>query len=170
MLKKLLLGLLLLGSSCSGSSDGSAREAGDSEGNAEFSDGAASSGDAAEDQTVAGSETTSTMSEVADEPGLPMANGVEIEQLTAKSGGGARPMLSWTPLSAADSYTVVVYDAAGEPWWSWSGSGTEIVIGGVETDVEIGGPRANLGVRWVVMAFDVDQNLVGSSPRRSIEP
>lgn len=165
MLKKLLLGVLLISSSCSGSSEGSAGDTGDGE-----SKDAASSGDAVEDQIVAGSETTSTMSEVADEPGLSMANGVEIEQLTAKSGGGARPMLSWTPLSAADSYTVVVYGAAGEPWWSWSGSGTEIVIGGVETDVEIGGPRADLGVRWVVMAFDADQNLVGSSPRRSIEP
>ena len=108
--------------------------------------------------------------DIADEPGLPAANGVEIEQLTPKTGGGARPVLAWAPSDGADSYTVVVYDAEGAPWWSWAGSDTGIVIGGVETDVEIGGPRADVGVRWTVMAFDADGTLVGSSAKRSIEP
>ncbi len=148
---------------CSGSSDGAATTDPD-----ESSQSADSTAENASD----GAEETTTTTEVdiPDEPGLPMANGVEIEQLTDKLGGGPRPMLAWSPVEGSDSYTVVVYDAEGAPWWSWSGPGTEVVIGGVQTDTEIGGPRAGAGVRWIVMSFDADGNMIGTSGKRSIEP
>lgn len=162
MCKKWFVCLVLLGAACSGSSN-------DSSSGAQSDDAPVGDQSSTDAQSDAESVPT-TEAEVGDEPGLPVANGVEIEQLSAKSGGGVRPMLTWTAVSDADSYTVTVYDAEGSAWWSWSGSDTEVVIGGVDTDTEIGGPRADAGVRWSVMAFDIDGNLVGSSPRRSIEP
>lgn len=153
MLKTWFVVLVLLGAACSGSSDDSASDE-----------------QTAETRTTNEAPSSTTTAEIADEPGLPMANGVDIEQLTPKSGGGARPVLSWTAISGAASYTVVVYDAEGEPWWSWAGADTEVAIGGVDTEAEIGGPRASAGTRWVVIGFDADGDMVGTSPRRSIEP
>lgn len=167
MLKKLILTsglcLALAATACTGSSDGAAST---SESESAESSGSNSSSDSTETE----SSTTTTQPDVPDEAGLPMANGVVIEQLTDKRGGGVRPTLAWSEIAGSESYTVVVYDAEGSPWWSWSGPGTEVVIGGVETDAEIGGPRADSGVRWIVMAFDVDGNMVGTSAKRSIEP
>ncbi len=167
MLKKLILPLALvlalLTTACSGSSTGAASTDGENSSSSVNSD----SEDAS---TETEDTTTTTVADIQDEPGLPMANGVDIEQMTDKRGGGPRPMLAWTAVPGSDSYTVVVYDAEGSPWWSWSGPGTEVVIGGVETDTEIGGPRADAGVRWIVMAFDADGNMIGTSAKRSIEP
>ncbi len=167
MLKKLILpfclALALCATACSGTSeDGALADTDESSQSTDSNadDGSPDTGDA----------TTTTEADIPDEPGLPMANGVEIEQLTHKRGGGPRPMLAWSAVTGSDSYTVVVYDAEGSPWWSWSGPGTEVVIGGVQTDTEIGGPRADSGVRWIVMAFDADGNMVGTSGKRSIEP
>lgn len=163
LLLPLLLALALLATGCSGSSGVGApvRE----------EEATPSAESATQEITTEPQEsTTTTMPDVPDEPGLPMANGVEIEQLTDKRGGGPRPVLEWSAVSDSESYTVVVYDAEGAPWWSWSGPGTKVVIGGVETDNEIGGPRADVGVRWIVMAFDADGNMVGTSAKRSIEP
>lgn len=160
MYKTWFLGLAFLCVACTGSSDDDA--------SADRADAAPVAAEESENTNEEPQATTTP--EIADEPGLPMANGVDIEQLTPKSGGGARPMLSWTAIDGAESYTVVVYDAEGKAWWSWTGSGAEVVIGGVATDAEIGGPRASSGVRWVVMGFDADGNMAGTSPRRSIEP
>lgn len=159
-LKKCLVTFVLVTTACSGGSSEDSSAASDSEGPGETTESVV-------EETQAAVEV---QAEVEDEPGLPLADGVDIEQLTAKSGGGPRPMLAWSPVSGADSYTVVVYNGEGEAWWSWSGSDTEVIIGGVDTDVEIGGPRASEGARWVVMAFDSEGNITGTSPHRSIEP
>ncbi len=167
MLKKLILPFCLtyamVATACSGSSEGATAPDADESSQADDSN-------AENDSSETEETTTTTEADTPDEPGLPMADGVDIEQLTDKRGGGPRPILAWAPVTGSDSYTVVVYDAEGAPWWSWSGPGTEVVIGGVQTDKEIGGPRADTGVRWIVMAFDVDGNMVGTSAKRSIEP
>jgi hypothetical protein len=166
-----LLAFALAMTSCSGSTDSAETAVADdpsaSSDEAENSD---SSDESSEDGGADSASDSADEPEIADEPVLPMANGVEIVQLTDKSGGGPRPILAWEPVTEADSYTVVVYDADGAPWWSWAGTNTEVVIGGVETDTEIGGPRAVEGARWSVMAFDTEGNLVGASPKRSIQP
>lgn len=164
MSSKLLVCLVLLVSACSSSSSGDSSSGDDSP---ESSNETTSAAESTENDAES---TPTTSPEVADEPGLPMADGEAIEQMTPKSGAGVRPMLSWSAVAAAASYTVIVYDADGAPWWSWSGADTEVVLGGVVTDAEIGGPRADTGVRWVVMAFDTEGGLVGTSPRRSVEP
>lgn len=168
------LGLALVVSACSGGGDPGQAEGADATSAGANSDQSADSQNTDQggsgDQAEPADTTPTTRAEVADEPGLPMADGTEIEQLTAKSGGGPRPLLAWSPVADAGSYTVVVYDAEGEPWWSWSGPGTEVVIGGVDTDSEIGGPRADTGVRWIVMSFDANGQFNGTSPKRSIEP
>lgn len=153
----LVLSFALMGAACSSSSD----DEGES---------AATTAAVSTDQADSTETTATTVAEVADLPGLPMADGVEIQQLTDRTGGGPRPLLMWEPVAAATSYTVVLYDAAEDAWWSWSGTETSIVVGGVSTDIEIGGPRADTDARWSVMAFDDTGNLVGTSPKRSLEP
>lgn len=175
---KKYLALLAFGlamTSCSGSGDSTDSSKADSPSassdEAENSDNSEESGENnGETDDANDSPAGPDEAEVADEPALPMANGVEMVQLTDKSGGGPRPMLVWEPVAESASYTVVVYDADGAPWWSWAGTDTEVVIGGVETDTEIGGPRAVQGARWSVMALDAEGNLVGASPKRSIQP
>ncbi len=163
-----LLAFALAMTSCSGSSDSAGPVEADTP--ASSNDGTENSDSSEEAGEDPDDVDATDVVEVADEPALPMANGVEMVQLTDKSGGGPRPMLAWEPVAEAASYTVVVYDADGAPWWSWAGTDTEVVIGGVETDTEIGGPRAVEGARWTVMAFDTEGNLVGASPKRSIQP
>lgn len=98
-------------------------------------------------------------------PGLDLA---PISLVTPGSGEGPRPMLRWEPVDGAATYTVLVMDAGGERWWSWSGSETEVVLGGVDTQSDVGGPVAGDGVTWVVFAFDPDDVLVGVSSRRNL--
>lgn len=110
---------------------------------------------------------TSTTSAPA--PAKPYLAGLGLEPITLHSpGSGARPLLSWESVETATDYTVLVLDANGEPWWAWSGVGTEVVLGGVDTAAEIGGPTARPGVRWVVFAHDANGQLVGSSPLTSV--
>jgi hypothetical protein len=115
--------------------------------------------------TTDGTITTTT---TAAEPFLPGLGLETIVQATATSGGGPRPLLAWEPLDGAASYTVVVFDADGSPWWSWQGEETEVHLGGFQTDAEIGGPTAGAGVTWVVYAYDADGLTIGVSPLRAL--
>lgn len=118
--------------------------------------------------TATTTEATTTTT-VAAEPFLPGLGLESITQTTPESGGGPRPLLSWNPINGAAEYTVVVFDAEGTPWWSWRGEATEVFIGGFETAVELGGPRAAAGVTWVVYAYDSDGVAVGVSPLRALD-
>lgn len=125
--------------------------------------------------TLPGAPTTATTSAepattttIASEPFLPGLGLKPIAQTTPTSGGGPRPLLSWEALEGAASYTVVVFDADGSPWWSWQGEATEVHLGGFQTDAEIGGPTAGAGVTWVVYAYDADGLTVGVSPLRAL--
>lgn len=102
------------------------------------------------------------------EPFLPGLDMTTVIQLTPTSGAGRRPILTWEPVAGAATYTVLVMAADELPWWSWSGSETEVVLGGVDTELEMGGPAAGAGVTWVVFAFDGDDKLIGVSPRRDL--
>lgn len=104
---------------------------------------------------------TTTTTEPELEPFMPGLDLVEIS--TYGVGDDDRPLLSWDAVPDADLYTVLVLNEEGNPWWSWSGTETEVILGGVETDAEIGGPRAGPGIEWVVFAFDEEHRLLAVS-------
>lgn len=76
-----------------------------------------------------------------------------------------RPLLSWQAVTGATTYTVLVRDPDGSPWWAWTGETTEVILGGVAEAV--GGPQSLPGTTWVVFAYDADRNLVAVSPEAS---
>lgn len=97
------------------------------------------------------------------------ADGIdEIELLTGVEGNDAYAMLEWVGLDAASEYTVTVFTADGRPWWAWSGPETSVPLGGLRTEVDLGGPRAGPGVTWFVVGRDGDGRLVGVSSRRAV--
>jgi len=67
-----------------------------------------------------------------------------------------RPVLEWEPIEGADSYSVVVLDEAGEPYWAWSGTESEIVLGGAPSSDFGIGPIIGVDYSWSVAAFDAD--------------
>lgn len=105
---------------------------------------------------------------VSEEPLFPGLDLAPISLVTPVSGEGPRPMLCWEPVDGAATYTVLLMETGGEPWWSWSGPETEVVLAGVDTQSDVGGPAAGDGVTWLVFAFDSDDVLVGVSSRRNL--
>ncbi len=120
------------------------------------------------------SDAQSTPSEPASTPTatpalLVDADGIdEIELLTEVEGNDAYAMLEWVGLDAASEYTVTVFTADGRPWWAWSGPETSVPLGGLRTEVDLGGPRAGPGITWFVVGRDGDGRLVGVSSRRTV--
>lgn len=96
----------------------------------------------------------------------------EVKLLTAKQGGGIRPVLRWKPVAGAASYLLVVQDKKGRAYWSWQGTATEVPIGGGEKPSKpgSGGPRIAKGYRWIVSAFGANGELLAISKRRPISP
>lgn len=112
--------------------------------------------------TVGQTTTTSTVPAVEPEEYFP---GAELAEITASTvGDGARPRLEWEPVPDAVDYMLLVLDPEGEPWWSWTGSETGVVLGGVEGEHELGGPAAVDGASWVVFALGDDGSIFGASP------
>lgn len=118
--------------------------------------------------TTSGDAATTTSTTIAADPFLPGLGLEPIAQTTPTSGNEPRPLLAWEALDGAATYTVVVFDADGNPWWSWQGDATEVYLGGFQTDAEIGGPVAGAGVTWVVYAYDADGRTAGASPLRAL--
>jgi hypothetical protein len=109
--------------------------------------------------------------DAADEPYFPIANGVNVVQLTDTEGVGRRPLLAWEPAEGAAGYTIVVFDGDNSPYWAALTSETEIYIGG-STQIPEGndGPIISEGYQWVVYADDADGVPIGSSPATSDLP
>ena len=95
-----------------------------------------------------------------------------IIQTTPEAGNPVRPRLMWEPIDGAAEYEVVAFHPDGRPWWAWSGTATEVVLGGVMAPaaVDLGGPQALVGTTWAVLAYDADGQLVAVSPTRALEP
>lgn len=93
-----------------------------------------------------------------------------IELTTDESGGGDRPVLSWEPVADAANYRVVVLDADGQPYWGWTTTETELVVGAVERPEGAPGPRIAEGMSWSVIADDADGIPIAVSARQPIAP
>jgi hypothetical protein len=122
------------------------------------------------DTTIENESEATTTSAAA--PGEPFIAGVDtIEQTTAASGGGIRPLLAWTPVEGAGAYVVMVYTEAGEPYWSAFTSESSVYVGGpLQIPAGRTGPNVAPGYTWSVYAEDSDGSLLAASPLREIAP
>ena len=94
----------------------------------------------------------------------PLIAGVdEIVALTPSVVDRLRPELAWEPVGGAVEYYLVVLDEIGEPYWVWSGSTSEISVGGASFSERGNGPTIGVGYSWSVSAFDGDGQLIGIS-------
>ncbi len=76
----------------------------------------------------------------------------EIE--LAPSDPGPRPTLSWVAVDGAELYQVSVLDANGRPYWAWSGTETEVPLGGMANPDAVGAWVFE-ELTWTVVARDV---------------
>ena len=87
-------------------------------------------------------------------------------------GRGARPAVTWAPVSGAVQYQVVLLDARRRPLWAWQGTGTSVVVGGAPKPGPAtgSGPRATKGSTWTVAALDAAGRPLGLSAAPSGVP
>lgn len=97
------------------------------------------------------------------------ADGVaEIKLLTPTTGNRPYALLEWSAVPGAADYTVSVFTPDGRAWWGWSGPDLAVTLGGLDTDVDLGGPRSGEGVTWFVVARDDQGGLLGVSARQGV--
>ena len=103
---------------------------------------------------------------------IPLVEGFdELELFTAASGGGTRPLLEWSSIEGADTYSVVVYDREGKPYWGAVTEETSIYVGGsIQLLEDRPGPRVSAGSSWSVVALDQDQLPLAISGIAAIAP
>jgi hypothetical protein len=105
--------------------------------------------------------------------GPPLLAGVDgtMTLLTPTSGEGIRPLLAWAPVSTADHYALFLYAPSGEVYWSWSGTATEVHVGG-EPQLRDGasGPSVVEGMSWAVIAYDAGMLPIAASEIRPVSP
>lgn len=101
----------------------------------------------------------------------PISSWPAIDVATPSSGGGTRPLLEWSPVEGADSYSVYVYDGDGRPYWATLTEDTSVFVGGpVQIEEDKPGPRVEPGSTWSVVALDEDHLLIATSGRVAISP
>lgn len=173
MIRRIVIPLtLLMLAACSSGDDGDASGPAGSDAAVETVDGDAGGGaneatvpsdDASVTtaSTVSDATTSTTVAEAV--PIEPLINGAAlISTLTPVAVETLRPMLEWEPVDGADSYSVVVLDETGEPYWVWSGSESEVPLGGSSSDFGIG-PIIGIGYSWSVAAFATDGEFLAIS-------
>ncbi len=93
----------------------------------------------------------------------PLIEGADpIELLTPPPAADTQPELTWGPIDGAATYRVVILDADGAPYWSWSGAETAVFLGGGESS-DGAGPSVAAGFTWTVTAFDADGDFLAAS-------
>lgn len=160
---------------CGGGDEGSAREdpATTTAGTADLTTPGPAGTDASTTSTTTSTPTTTTTTTSTTTTTVPpvIAGADQVEQLTAPTGEGDRPLLSWEPIDEASTYLVIVYDADGAAYWSAITEQTEVYVGGpLPIPAERTGPRVSSGFTWAVFADDADGALLAASGRRPIEP
>jgi hypothetical protein len=97
---------------------------------------------------------------------------IEMELLTAASGGGERPLLEWEPVEGADSYGLVLFDPEGEPYWAWLGYDTSIYVTGLSEPPPVNseGPIVVPCMTWTTTAYDSSGEPIAAGGPRSISP
>jgi hypothetical protein len=95
-----------------------------------------------------------------------------VKLLTDLKGAGAKPLFQWEAIPAADRYQLIVFDEAGDPYWAWEGTQTQIYMGGTQSQPpdDSSGPSIGSGYTWAVMAYSSDGKLLAVSEVRKISP
>lgn len=83
---------------------------------------------------------------------------------------GPHPVLGWEPFEGASSYWLVVVDAAGDPYWAWTGKDSSVRVGGGSTDEINQTAVVHEAMTWRVAAFDENGTLVALSQSGTIFP
>jgi hypothetical protein len=110
--------------------------------------------------------------EIPVEPFLSAPGVANLNLLTDIENAGNQPLLQWEAMSGAERYQLIVFDEAGEPYWAWEGTKTQIYMGGTQEQppADSSGPSINSGYTWAVVAYDADGKLLATSEVRSISP
>lgn len=83
-------------------------------------------------------------------------------------GPGPHPALVWEPFDGASSYWLVVFDAAGDPYWAWTGSDPSVRVGGGSVDGMNQTAVVHETMTWRVAAFDANGTLIALSREGTI--
>jgi len=81
-------------------------------------------------------------------------------------------LFAWEAVSGTSRYQLYIFDEAGEPYWAWEGTGTQIYMGGTDAQPpnDSSGPSIDAGYTWAVAAYDSDGKILAASEIRSISP
>jgi hypothetical protein len=82
---------------------------------------------------------------------------------------GPRPLLAWGEVDGAALYQLTVLDAAGVPYWSWSGSTSAVHLGGMDNPDAMGAWVFE-ELTWMVVARAADGTPLAVSRRGTLEP
>lgn len=154
---------VLFFSGCSASSDSSdsGTEISSTEQDTEAADGQTES----EQPESAGTEAAGTDEDLA---ALGTAEFLPVIEVS-HDGPAQRPMLSWVEVTGATRYSVVVLGSDGSPYWAWSGTTTEVPMGGID-DPDVVGPWVHEPMTWTVAATDADGVSIAMSPAADLAP
>ncbi|HLO14675.1 MAG TPA: hypothetical protein VK206_07600 [Anaerolineales bacterium] len=100
-------------------------------------------------------------------PGL-----ANIKLLTGVQGAGGKPLFIWEAITDANRYQLIVFDEAGEPYWGWEGTKTQVYMGGMDAQppADSSGPSIDAGYTWVVVAYGSGGKVLAASEVRPISP
>lgn len=82
---------------------------------------------------------------------------------------GPRPLLAWEPVEGAALYNVVVLGSNGDPYWAWSGTVTEIHVGGID-EPEALGAWVHESMTWTVSAQAPEGEVLALSAATPLVP
>lgn len=82
---------------------------------------------------------------------------------------GPRPLLAWEPIEGAAAYDLIVLDAAGAPYWAWTGETSSVFIGGVENPDAVGAWVFE-PLTWIVTARDAEGQPLAMSAKAELLP
>lgn len=82
---------------------------------------------------------------------------------------GPRPLLAWASVDGATIYDLIVLDAAGSPYWAWSGEDTSVYLGGVENPDAVGAWVFE-PLTWIVTARDGEGQPLAMSESAELVP
>lgn len=125
-------------------------------------------------ETSADATSTSSAEVEADESAEADETVVEAPQVfelmvTEPTEPGPRPFLAWDSVEGASTYDLIVLDAAGTPYWAWSGEATGVHLGGVENPEAVGAWVFE-PLTWIVTARDSDGQPLAMSGTAQLEP
>jgi hypothetical protein len=115
---------------------------------------------------------TAMPTEVQGEPFISAPGVALLKLLTDIEAVGEKPLLKWENVTGASRYQLIVFNEAGEPYWAWEGTNTQIYMGGTEAQPpeDSSGPSIGAGYTWAVVAYGSDGRLLAASEVRPISP